>query len=213
MLSEREQPLSAAPGPAVGCPVPSSRAAHPWRFISQQQPGKRQSANKWLASSVTAALCVLGFPGMASAAATSGALQLMVSPKVSAADAPLTIRVSGLQPGAKVTLAVTSVDAAGTLWSSSNTYSASSTGTVDPTTSPSQANPAAGVGSAVDPMGSVDLMSAPALSTSDVSPIWPFGLVSPLGFVSAASAMPFYWWAKCSLSGRPRKFVDARGLC
>ncbi|MGO9584537.1 MAG: hypothetical protein ACLP36_17260, partial [Acidimicrobiales bacterium] len=42
------------------------------------------------------------------ATATAGGLQLTVSPTVSAADTPLSIRVSGAQPGANVTLTVTS---------------------------------------------------------------------------------------------------------
>jgi dienelactone hydrolase len=126
-------------------------------------------------------------------------LQLTVSPKLSAADAPLTIRVSGLQPGAKVTLALTSVDAAGNLWSSSNIYSASSAGTADPAISPSLRYVEAGLGSAIDPMGPVDFMSAPTLS-SGLDPIWPFGLMSRHGGASSTQAPPWYWWAKCSLS-------------
>jgi dienelactone hydrolase len=116
------------------------------------------------------------------ATATAGGLQLTVSPRVSAADTPLTIRVSGLQPGANVTLTVSSVDAAGIKWSSISTYTATSAGTVDPATSSENGRvrrappygPQGFVGT--DPMGPVDFMAAPLLSSE------------------------WYWWAKCSLS-------------
>jgi dienelactone hydrolase len=115
------------------------------------------------------------------ATAIAGSLQLTISPKVSSADSPLTIRVSGAQPGAKVVLSVTSVDAAGIKWSSISTYTATSAGTVDPATSSENGRvrrappygPIYFVGT--DPMGPVDFMAAPLL------PSW-------------------YWWAKCSLS-------------
>ena len=139
------------------------------------------------------------------ATATAGGLQVTVSPKVSAADAPLTIRVSGAQPGAQVTLTVTSVDADGIKWSSTSTYTATSAGTVDPATSsengeyvgPPSAGPIDFAGT--DPMGPVDFMAAPLLS-SELTPIWPFGLMSPYGAVSSTQALRFYSWAKCSLS-------------
>jgi dienelactone hydrolase len=117
------------------------------------------------------------------ATATAGGLQLTVSPKVSAADAPLTIRVSGLQPGAKVTLSVTSVDAAGIKWSSISTYLAGPTGSVDPATTATYYG--------TDPMGPVEWMS-PATSSLNVTSIWPFGLPNLRGTL--------YWWAKCSIS-------------
>ena len=175
--------------------MPSSRAAHPCRLISQQQPGKRRPGNKWLALSVATALCVLGFPGTASAAATSGGLQLTVSPKVSAADTPLRIRLSGLQPGAKATLSVSSVDAAGIKWSSSGMFVASSAGTVDPATSSPQGSLATGTMAeytGTDPMGPVDFMSAPTSASEVTTPTWPFGLPNVRGTL--------YWWAKCSVS-------------
>lgn len=194
MLFEREQPLSAAPRPAVGRPVVSSRAAHPCRLITQEQPGKRQSAKNWVALSVATALCVLGFPGTASFAATSGGLQLTVSPTVSAVDAPLTIRVSGLQPGAKVTLTVSSVDAAGVNWTSTDTYSAGSAGTVDPATSENTGPSALKGYNGTDPMGPVDFMSAaqyPSIAPGS-GPARPFNL--PDGWPA------MYSWAECSLS-------------
>jgi dienelactone hydrolase len=131
------------------------------------------------------------------ATATTGGLQLTVSPKVSAADTPLSIRISGAMPSASVTLTVTSVDADGIKWSSTSTYTASPTGTVDPATS-SESDVSMGfMGPA--PMGPVDFMQAPLLS-SKLAPIWPFGLMSPYGSANSTQAMPFYWWAKCSLS-------------
>jgi dienelactone hydrolase len=134
------------------------------------------------------------------ATATAGGLRLTVSPRVSAADTPLTIRVSGAQPGAKVTLTVSSVDAAGIKWSSISTYTATSAGTVDPATSPENGvvvapppyEPTDFVGT--DPTGPVDFMAAPLLS-SKLAPIWPFGLMSPYG-----APPSWYWWAKCSRS-------------
>jgi dienelactone hydrolase len=125
------------------------------------------------------------------ATATTGGLQLTVSPKVSAADTPLTIRVSGLQPGSNVTLTVTSVDADGIKWSSISTYTATSAGSVDPATS-SESDMSMGF-TGTDPMGPVDFMQAPLLS-SKLGPIWPFGLMTP-----AVAPPSFYWWAKCSL--------------
>ncbi len=130
------------------------------------------------------------------ATATAGGLQVTVTPKVSAADTPLTIRVSGLQPGAKVRLTVRSVDAKGVKWSSSSIYKAGPAGTVDPATSPPQASLATGTGpeyEGTDPMGPVDFMEAPLLS-SNLAPIWPFGLMMP-----DVTPPQLYWWAKCSL--------------
>jgi dienelactone hydrolase len=126
------------------------------------------------------------------ATATAGGLQLTVSPKVSAADTPLIIRVSGAQPGAKVVLSVTSVDAAGIKWSSTSTYQASSAGSVDPATT------AAMYFDGPDPMGPVDFMRAPEISPAKAT-IWPFGLSSAWR-VSNTRAQPMYSWAKCSLS-------------
>ena len=40
-------------------------------------------------------------PIRAAVSASAGSLQLTVSPKISPADTPLTIRVSGLRPGAR----------------------------------------------------------------------------------------------------------------
>ncbi|MGD0985806.1 MAG: acyl-CoA thioester hydrolase/BAAT C-terminal domain-containing protein [Acidimicrobiales bacterium] len=139
------------------------------------------------------------------ATATAGGLQLTVTPSVSAADTPLTIRVSGAQPRAKVVLSVTSVDAAGTKWSSTSIYAATSAGTVDPATSPENGVYVGGPPSrtmhfvGTDPMGPVDFMAAPLLSPGLV-PFWPFGLMSPVGSASSTQSLTTYWWAKCSLS-------------
>jgi dienelactone hydrolase len=96
------------------------------------------------------------------------AFQLTVSPKSSAFDAPLTISISGLTPGQRVTLGVTSVDATGVKWSSSSTYVAGPSGTVDPATSP--AVPAPGVSYfGLDPMGPVDFVTTTAGAGSTFS--------------------------------------------
>ncbi len=123
------------------------------------------------------------------ATATAGGLQLTVRPTVSAADTPLSIRVSGVQPGANVTLTVTSVDADGIKWISISTYTASSAGTVNTATSPDKL-----VYPGIDPMVPIDLMGAPQGSPAQAA-IWPFGLD-----VSNTTSPSFYWWAKCSLS-------------
>jgi len=93
VLSGREVPLSAAPGPAGRSPVPPSRAGHRFRLISQAQPGKRRFANKLLALSVTTALCVLGPPGTASAGGPQ--LGAKATPSASSAN-PAGIEASSL---------------------------------------------------------------------------------------------------------------------
>jgi dienelactone hydrolase len=91
----------------------------------------------------------------------AGTLRLTVSPRSSAFDAPLTISISGVTPGQRATLGVTSVDATGVKWSSSSTYVAGPSGTVDPATSP--AVPALGVSYfGLDRMGPVDFMTTAA---------------------------------------------------
>ena len=141
------------------------------------------------------------------ATATAGVLHLTVTPKVSAADAPLAIRVSGLRPGANVTLTVSSVDAKGVKWSSSSTYKAGPAGTVDPATTPAVAGSYTGV----DAMGPIDMMkgspdSAPPDSVGvTTSAGWPFG---------TSSLYPDDWYAwdscpsalKCSWA-KPLSFV------
>ena len=126
------------------------------------------------------------------AKATTGGLQLKVTPKVSAVDTPLTIRVSGLTPGQTVTLSVTSVDAKGVKWSSSSTYKAGPAETVDPATTPAVGGSYTGV----DAMGPVDMMTGPPDSgpvnsySLGVSPGWPFG-------TSTIFADDWYAWASC----------------
>jgi dienelactone hydrolase len=139
------------------------------------------------------------------ATATAGGLQLTVTPKVSAADAPLTIRISKAQPGADVTLTVTSVDADGIKWNSTSTYTATSAGTVDTASSPEIA-PYYGT----DPMGSVDFMNAATMASAKAT-IWPFGLPSPWG-VSNTTTQPMYSWAKCSLRQAQRACTWSKPL-
>jgi dienelactone hydrolase len=54
-----------------------------------------------------------------------------VSPGTSLSTAPLVIRVTGLQPNAKTTIAVSSRDAAGKLWSSSAVFETNKFGNID----------------------------------------------------------------------------------
>ena len=113
---------------------------------------------------VVAMLAVLPATATPARVRTGAALQLTVSPKESAFDTPLTISISGVKPGQRVTLSVTSVDATGVKWSSSSTYVASQSGAVNPATSP--AVPALG-GSyfGLDPMGPVDFMTTSAANS------------------------------------------------
>lgn len=60
------------------------------------------------------------------------AVELTVSPAATRADEPVTIRVSHLTPGASVELALRSVDAAGTEWTSQASFTADGDGTVEP---------------------------------------------------------------------------------
>jgi dienelactone hydrolase len=119
-------------------------------------------------------------------------LQLQVSPRVSAVDTPLSIRVSGLTPGQIVTLSVTSVDANGVRWSSSSTYRAGRAGTVDPATT----SAVAGSYTGVDAMGPIDMMTgAPDSAAADSAgasapPSWPFG-------TSSVYPDDWYAWASC----------------
>jgi dienelactone hydrolase len=142
---------------------------------------------------VCAGVVLVAMVAVMPARATPGALQVTVTPKVSAADAPLTIRVSGAQPGASVTLTVTSVDAVGIKWSSTSMYTASSAGTIDPATTEETA-----FYNGTDPMGPVDFMNAAPIASAKAT-IWPFGLPSPW-FVSNTKAQPMYSWAECPLS-------------
>lgn len=132
---------------------------------------------------VLACLCAV-----AAASASPENLQLTVSPMVSAADTPLSIRASGLQPGQSATLSVVSVDAEGVTWSSSSVYVADSAGTIDPATSPAVAGSYTGL----DPMGPVDFMTSGDLGVTAPAWGWPFGM-------SNTSPDDAYSWATCSL--------------
>jgi dienelactone hydrolase len=147
---------------------------------------------KWLALPLAATLSLPAPSAVAVAGAPAGGLQLAVSPKLSAPDARVSIRVSGLRPGASLTLTVTSVDAAGIKWSSTSMYTATSAGTVDPA-----AVPATATYSGTDPMGPIDFMNA-APVPSRLAAIWPFGLPSAWT-VNSTEAQPMYSWAECPL--------------
>ena len=59
-------------------------------------------------------------------------LQLRAGPRTGLVDAPLQLAVRGADPGALVTVQLSTKDANGTKWSSSATFRADSRGTVDP---------------------------------------------------------------------------------
>ena len=126
------------------------------------------------------------------ATATAGGMLLTVTPKISAADTPLTIRISGARPGANVTLTVTSVDAKGVKWSSSSTYQAGPAGTVDPATTPAVAGSYKGV----DAMGPIDWMKG----SPDSAPPDSAGIVTSAGWpfeTPSVYADAWYSWASC----------------
>ena len=147
---------------------------------------------------VVAMVAVLPATATPARVRTGSALRLTVSPKESAFDAPLTISISGVKPGQQVTLGATSVDATGVKWSSSSTYVAGPSGTVNPATS----SAVPGLGGSyygLDPMGPVDFMTtaagpgsvywwyAPKNMTDDLVPLegsWS----KPLSFVLSATS-------------------------
>ncbi len=151
----------------------------------------RQATKRWpvLAPVV---LLVAGTAGAPAAfAAPKSDLRLTVSPSVSAADSPLTIRVSGLAPGQHVTLTVTSVDAKGVEWSEAINYIADRAGAVDPAL---QGGTDRGGPVSPDAMAPVDLMTNPGMfSTALNLSAWPFGSYS--GYENA------YSWATCQPPG------------
>ena len=113
----------------------------------------------------------------ATAAAPTSDVRLTVSPSVSAADTPLTIRVSGLAPGQKVTLPTTSVDAKSVEWSEAINYVANRVGLADPAL---QAGTDRGGMVGPDTMAPVDLITNPGMFSTTIFNLsaWPFGSYS-----------------------------------
>jgi dienelactone hydrolase len=71
-------------------------------------------------------------PGRPAAPAAGCHAMICAAPAASLADEPVTIKVSGLTPGARVSLRARSVDANGVAWSSSAVFRAGRGGMVDP---------------------------------------------------------------------------------
>ena len=96
-----------------------------------------------------------------------GKLHLVVRPSISLSTQPLSIRISGLRPGQRVSLTVTSVDWHGIAWRSVGSYTAGPSGTVSPASVPSGGPSYTGV----DAMGPVDFMA----SSSKSEPLYFWG--------------------------------------
>lgn len=101
--------------------------------------------------------------GCSSGHQIAGRLAITVEPAQSVFDAPLSVLVSAANPGTRVSLQVSSVDAHGVTWSSRSTFVASTDGTVNPANVKSSEGSYTGV----DPMGPIDSMTpAPARPTA-----------------------------------------------
>ena len=121
-------------------------------------PAAPPAVARWALAAACALATLAGVCTNASAGtpAVKSSLRLTVSPRVSALDTPLYVSVSGLAPGGRTTLVVTSVDANGIKWVSSSTFVAGPSGTVGPATSASVAGSYEGT----DAMGPIDFMTA-----------------------------------------------------
>ena len=151
-----------------------------------------QARQPWLALAPVVILLAgtTGVPAMPAVAKSD--LRLSVSPAVSPADSPLSIRVSGLAPGQRVTLSVTSVDAKGLEWSEAIDYVANRAGAVDPAL---EGGTDRGGPVGPDAMAPVDLMTNPGMFSTTLNlSAWPFGSYS--GYENA------YSWATCKLPGK-----------
>jgi dienelactone hydrolase len=82
-------------------------------------------------SSITVALALALGPWAASFGAARGA-RIAVEPPVAPIDAPVSVLVDGLPPGAEVTITATTRDADGRAWRSEAAFRASAKGLVDP---------------------------------------------------------------------------------
>src|SRR4051794_19965836 len=93
---------------------------------------------------------------------------LDITPTDALMDVPLTIRLSGLQPGSQATLKARAQDDTGGHWASAVTYQADATGSVDLAT----ARPVAGSYDVADPMG---LIWSLRPADEAAGPLDPFG--------------------------------------
>ena len=99
--------------------------------------------------------------------ATAGPAVVRVSPAASVESRPLAIRVQGLAPHARVTVALRSTDARGYTWASSASFEA-------------------------DGRGALDLSRAPARSGSYLG-VWPMGLVVAMRPTRSDPLEEYYW--------------------
>jgi pimeloyl-ACP methyl ester carboxylesterase len=105
---------------------------------------------RWLAGGLAVAAIATG---CTSGHKTPEHVRVTVTPAQAQLDAPVDIRVSGLQPGERATLTASAVDDFRVTWSSRTTFVASSAGVVD-----TRQRPVSGSYDDVDPMGVIDRM-------------------------------------------------------
>ncbi len=96
--------------------------------------GRTTSLSRSVRTCWSAVACVLALVLVLGAGCSQPkrSVELTATPAVSRMDEPVALRVTHLEPGSSVDLAFSSVDAAGTTWSSQATFVADPTGTVDP---------------------------------------------------------------------------------
>ncbi|MGA2806472.1 MAG: acyl-CoA thioesterase/bile acid-CoA:amino acid N-acyltransferase family protein [Acidimicrobiales bacterium] len=147
---------------------------------------KRCFSRGWLVATSQFAVAAIAVPALLvtprlalSSPARQGELRLVVTPSLSLSTDPLSIRISGLRAGQRVSLIVTSVDSHGVHWKSLSTYNAGPSGTVSPASAPSGGPSYTGV----DAMGPVDFTA----SSSKSAPFYFWGN-KPLGFYFRATS-------------------------
>ena len=103
------------------------------------------------------AVAVAASAGCASGSGTGGGyLSVAVGPQQSLFDTPLSIQVTGAQPGSRVAITVSSTDSKGVLWASLTVFVASPSGSVNP----AQDKAVSGSYTGRDPMGPIEFMAA-----------------------------------------------------
>jgi dienelactone hydrolase len=142
-----------------------------------------RASSRWLRVSTIGVAIALaaGAAGCSSGHQIAARFSITVAPGQVLLDAPLSILVSGAQPGTRVSLSVSSVDSRGVTWSSRSTFLASADGTVDPASGKSSE----GSYRELDPMGPIDSMTP---QTADPMPY--FWSASPQGFTFTATDGP-----------------------
>ena len=142
-------------------------ASWSFKLRSLETPGLNSTASRSVAGIVTVAL-VLFLTAAAFAAssdAASKSVVVEVRPSNSLLDQALSISVSHLDPGERITLSLSSKDSRGFLWLSSATFVANRSGVVNPATDPSLGGSYKGT--------------------------WPMGLISTM---SSSGREPVYFW-------------------